>query len=68
MKRKSKQTEPPAVAVPIGRLGPPRNLRPAGAFRDRRHTTRAADKAALNKAAFDIPALLGGSYAHPRCG
>ena len=68
MKRKNKQTESPAVTVPIGRLGPPTNLRPAGAFRDRRHTTRAAEKAALNKAAFDIPALLGGSYPHPRCG
>ncbi len=57
MKRKRKRIEPPAVAVELGRLGPPTNLRPAGAFRDRRRTTRAAHKAALNKAAFDVPAL-----------
>jgi|GEM_PF-6574172 len=67
MKRKRKQTEPSPVAVPIGRLGPPTNLRPGGAFRDRRRIARSADKAALNKAAFAFTAPGGGSYPHHRC-
>jgi len=41
---------PPAVP----RLGPPTNLRPAGFHADRRRETRAAAKAALKKAAFDV--------------
>ena len=54
-KRNRKQSEPPTVAVTVPRLGPPVNLRPAGAHTDRRRTKRSADKAALNKAAFDFP-------------
>jgi|GEM_PF-1910890 len=53
-KRNRKQSEPPAVAITVPRLGPPVNLRPAGAHTDRRRTKRSVDKAALNKAAFDV--------------
>ena len=42
----------PPVEVP--RLGPPVNLRPAGAHTDKRRKTRAEEKAALRKAAFDV--------------
>lgn len=43
---------PPLEDVP--RLGPPTNLRPAGAHKDERRKTRAEEKAALRKAAFDV--------------
>lgn len=43
---------PPVEDVP--RLGPPTNLRPAGAHKNKRRKTRAEEKAALRKAAFDV--------------
>jgi hypothetical protein len=45
---------PAAPLVP--RLGPPENLRPAGTHQDKRRKTRAEEKAALRKAAFDVAA------------
>ena len=44
----------PPVEVP--RLGPPVNLRPAGAHTDKRRKSRAEEKAALRKAAFEFEA------------
>ncbi|MGP6159653.1 MAG: hypothetical protein ACLPYS_19510 [Vulcanimicrobiaceae bacterium] len=48
---KRREHKPPPL---VPRLGPPENLRPAGAHRDKRHATRAEEKAALRKAAFDV--------------
>ncbi len=42
------------LPVDVPRLGPPTNLRPAGAHTDKRRKTRAEEKAALRKAAFDV--------------
>lgn len=52
---------PPAVP----RLGPPTNLRPAGPHADRRRETRAAAKAALKKAAFDVLRGASGRRSSP---
>jgi hypothetical protein len=53
-KRRKPIANPPLPVVP--RLGPPENLRPAGPHGDKRRRSRAAEKAALSKAAFDVPA------------
>ena len=49
----------PAIPKPderiVPRQGPPVNLRPGGAHKDRRRTTRAEMKAALRRAAFERP-------------
>ncbi len=47
-----KRTKRP-LPVDVPRLGPPTNLRPAGAHTDKRKRSRAEEKAALRKAAFD---------------
>ncbi len=52
-KRRKPEKLPPAPIVP--RLGPPENLRPAGPHADKRRRSRAQEKAALAKAAFDVP-------------
>jgi hypothetical protein len=54
---KRPKRKPAAPLVP--RLGPPENLRPAGTHRDKRRRTRAEEKAALRKAAFDVPGAVG---------
>jgi hypothetical protein len=52
-KRRKPLANPPVPVVP--RLGPPENLRPAGTHADKRRRPRAEEKAALSKAAFDVP-------------
>jgi hypothetical protein len=48
----AKKRKPGAI---VPRLGPPVNLRPAGAHEDKRKRTRAEEtKAALREAAFDV--------------
>jgi hypothetical protein len=56
-----RKAEPPSPLVP--RLGPPENLRPAGTHRDKRRKTRAEEKAALRRAAFEGGAALAASTA-----
>ncbi|MBC5824582.1 MAG: hypothetical protein GIX02_07050 [Candidatus Eremiobacteraeota bacterium] len=48
MRKRTKRLLP----VNVPRLGPPTNLRPAGAHTDKRRKTRAEEKAALRKAVF----------------
>jgi hypothetical protein len=55
-KRRKLDAKPEALLVP--RLGPPTNLRPAGPHIDKRRRSRAKEKAALMKAAFDFSAGL----------
>lgn len=50
MQKRTERPEP----VEVPRLGPPVNLRPAGAHKDKRRKPRAEEKAALRKAAFDV--------------
>lgn len=52
--RKLKATQAVPIVPIVPRLGPPENLRPAGPHTDRRRRSRAAEKAALSKAAFDV--------------
>ncbi|MDQ2907948.1 MAG: hypothetical protein M3R44_01190, partial [Candidatus Eremiobacteraeota bacterium] len=52
-KRMQKRRKRP-LPVDVPRLGPPTNLRPAGAHADKRRKSRAEEKAALRQAAFDL--------------
>lgn len=56
-KRRKPAATPAAPLVPP--LGPPVNLRPAGPHVDKRRRSRAKEKAALLKAAFDVPPEAG---------
>ena len=53
MARRRKPKADQAVPI-VPRLGPPENLRPAGPHTDKRRRTRAQEKAALSKGAFDV--------------
>ena len=55
MPKRSKRLPP----VEVPRLGPPVNLRPAGAHTDKRRKTRAEETAALRTAAFEVRDGLG---------
>ena len=59
MLKRTKRLQP----VEVPRLGPPVNLRPAGAHTDKRRKTRAEEKAALRKAAFEFEAARAAASA-----